>query len=154
MKTSNSDQQQTLGRHFDAIRETQADTAWVAAGLAEQIDAARLCADAGAALAAREAPVAAVPLARWDAARIADREFVTELACTLRLPVRSTETLIAESQTLMHELPATRAALQKGSITYRHAQAVMHQAWSLPAEALPGFELAPLKSAPTLPWRT
>ncbi|TFD29434.1 HNH endonuclease [Cryobacterium cryoconiti] len=150
MKTSYSEQQQTLGRHFDVIRETQADSARVAARLAEQVDKARRCAEAGATQAARAAPVAGVPLARWDAAMIAEREFVTELACTLRLPVRSAETLIAESRTLMEDLPATRAALQAGSITYRHAQAIMHQAWSLPAEALPGFEQALLRSAPHL----
>ncbi|HSP52103.1 MAG TPA: DUF222 domain-containing protein [Cryobacterium sp.] len=154
MKPSTSEQLQTLGRHFDAIRETQAEAARVDARLAEQVDEARRFAEDVARDAARDpekiAQVAHVPQARWDAAMIAEREFVTELACTLRLPVRSAETLIAESRTLLHELPATRAALQDGSITYRHAQAIMNQAWSLPADALAGFEQALLRSAPHL----
>ncbi|TFC83954.1 HNH endonuclease [Cryobacterium cheniae] len=172
MKPSYSEQLETLGRHFDAIRETQAESARVDARLAEQVDEARRFAEAlgrNAAQAARDAArdgplsagvaagiaagaagTAAVPRARWDAVMVAEREFVTELACTLRLPVRSAETLIAESRTLIHELPATRAALQDGLITYRHAQAIMNQAWSLPAEALAGFEEALLKSAPHL----
>jgi hypothetical protein len=160
MKHSYSEQLETLGRHFDAIKETQAEAARVAARLAEQVDEARRYAEAAAREAVREAAREAardgtsappgVPRARWDAAMVAEREFVTELACTLRLPVRSAETLIAESQTLLHELPATRAALLDGSITYRHAQALMQQAWSLPAEALAGFEEALLKSAPNL----
>ncbi|WP_104099375.1 HNH endonuclease signature motif containing protein [Cryobacterium sp. M96] len=163
MKPSYREQLECLGRHFDAIRETQAESARVDARLAEQVDQARRFAEVLALDAvqaakdkAREGPpaisgvTAGVPRARWDAAMVAKREFVTELACTLRLPVRSTETLIAESQTLMNELPATRAALQDGSITYRHAQAIMNQAWSLPAEALAGFEEALLKSAPHL----
>ncbi|WP_166785420.1 HNH endonuclease signature motif containing protein [Cryobacterium cryoconiti] len=154
MKPSAVEQMETLGRHFDAIRETQAEAARVHARLVEQVDEARRFAETAARQAAmvptKVALAAKVPLARWDAAMIAEREFVTELACTLRLPVRSAETLIAESRTLLHELPATRAALLDGSITYRHAQAIMHQAWSLPAEALPGFEQALLRSAPHL----
>ena len=154
MKPSAVEQMETLGRHFDAIRETQAEAARVDARLVEQVDEARRFAEAAARDAAmvptKVALAAQVPLARWDAAMIAEREFVTELACTLRLPVRSTETLIAESQALMHDLPATRTALQNGSITYRHAQVLINQAWSLPAEALAGFEQALLKSAPHL----
>ena len=152
MKPSYSEQLQTLGRHFDAIRETQAESARVAARLAEQVDEARRYAEAAAREAARDGTSAppGAPRARWDAAMVAEREFVTELACTLRLPVRSAETLITESRTLMHELPATRAALQDGAITYRHAQAILNQAWSLPVEALTGFEEALLEFAPHL----
>lgn len=124
------------------------------ARLAEQVDQARRFAEAVARDAASDPTALAlatqVPRAQWDAAMIAEREFVTELACTLRLPVRSAETLIAESRMLLHELPGTRAALQDGSITYRHAQALINQAWSLPAEALARFEQALLKAAPHL----
>ena len=151
MKPSTSEQLQTLGRHFDAILETQAESARVDVRLAEQVDEARRFAEATAREAARDGTSAppGVPRAQWDAAMVAEREFVTELACTLRLPVRSAENLIAESRTLMHELPGTRSALQNGSITYRHAQAILNQAWSLPAEALAGFEQGLLTSAST-----
>ena len=35
---------------------------------------------------------------------VAEREFVTESACTLRLPVRLAETLTAKNRTQQHEL--------------------------------------------------
>ncbi|HSP52003.1 MAG TPA: hypothetical protein VLO00_03820, partial [Cryobacterium sp.] len=80
MKPSTSEQLQTLGRHFDAIRETQAEAARVDARLAEQVDEARRFAEdvaRDAALAARDAardgpPIpAGIPRARWDALMIA-----------------------------------------------------------------------------------
>ena len=62
-------------------------------------DPTRVAEAAGAAQAGK------VPRARWDAAVVAELEFVTELACTLRLPVRSAENLTAKNRTLQHELP-------------------------------------------------
>ena len=41
MKPSTVEQMETLGRHFDTIRETQADTARVAARQAGQVDETR-----------------------------------------------------------------------------------------------------------------
>ena len=53
MKPSAVEQMETLGRHFDTIRETQADAARVAARLAEQVDEARRYAEAAGRDAAR-----------------------------------------------------------------------------------------------------
>jgi hypothetical protein len=57
-------------------------------------------------------------LSRKDIAR---RILVSELACLLRLPDRTVETLIGVSTNLIHTLPATFAVLQAGGISYRHA---------------------------------
>ncbi|WP_166789171.1 HNH endonuclease signature motif containing protein [Cryobacterium sp. TmT2-59] len=90
------------------------------------------------------------PGARWDAREVAEREFSSELACTIRVPQRTAENLVAESRALAVDLPATRAALASGEISYRHAQVVVNQAWSVPAEGRAKFEAAVLKSASTM----
>ena len=72
---------ESMGRHFDMIRGTQADAA------------------------------------RCAAAMVAEREFVTELACTLRLPVRPAKTLIAETRTLTHR--ETGVVLSDGRDRYQ-----------------------------------
>lgn len=86
----------------------------------------------------------------WSPAVVARRELVSELATALRLPERSVETLIAESAALEHDLRATRAALQVGSITYRHAKVLLDHVWSLPDEARPEFEALVLPYAERL----
>ncbi|TFC30977.1 hypothetical protein, partial [Cryobacterium sp. TMT2-18-2] len=55
MKPSYCEQLESLGRHFDAIRETQAESARVDARLAEQVDQARRFAEALARNAAQAA---------------------------------------------------------------------------------------------------
>ncbi len=73
-----------------------------------------------------------------------------ELACTIRVPRRTAENLIAESRALAGELPATRAALEAGEISYQHAKVVINQAWSVPDEAKAAFEAEVLRSAGTV----
>ncbi|TFC95702.1 DUF222 domain-containing protein, partial [Cryobacterium sp. TmT3-12] len=75
---------------------------------------------------------------------------MSELACTIRIPRRTAENLIAESRALAEELPATWVALAAGEVSYQHARAVIDQAWSVPAEARPAFEAVVLKSAGTV----
>jgi Domain of unknown function (DUF222) len=89
-------------------------------------------------------------IAGWDAAITARREFVTELACALRLPERTTETLIATSRALMHELPATRNALRSGEVSYRHAQVLVDHATFVPESGRAAFEAAALPPAKRL----
>ena len=60
------------------------------------------------------------PLA-WDSRTIARKVLVSELACALRLPERTTENLVATSAALLHDLPDTFQALHSGDISYRHA---------------------------------
>ncbi|WPF81097.1 DUF222 domain-containing protein [Sanguibacter sp. 4.1] len=56
---------------------------------------------------------------------LAERSVTAELACALRLPERSASTLLVESQSLVHEHPATMTALRSGEVSYRHALAVL-----------------------------
>ena len=42
----------------------------------------------------------------------------------MRIRERTAETLLVQSQSLVEDLPATRAALHEGLISYRHAQAM------------------------------
>ncbi|MEO6201357.1 MAG: DUF222 domain-containing protein [Cryobacterium sp.] len=81
---------------------------------------------------------------------MARRSLVAELACALRIPEGSAERLLAESETLVHDLAATRTALQRGEISYRHAKTLIDHAWSLPKEERAGFESAVLPDAKRL----
>jgi Domain of unknown function (DUF222) len=86
----------------------------------------------------------------WTPRVVARRELVTELACALRLPERTTDELIATSESLMHELPETLGALRTGEISYRHAQKVFKHALTLPEETRGAFEAAVLPYAKKL----
>ncbi|ACZ21554.1 HNH endonuclease [Sanguibacter keddieii DSM 10542] len=57
--------------------------------------------------------------------RLAERSLVSEIACALRLPERSAGALLIESQALVHEHPATMAALREGVVSYRRAQTLL-----------------------------
>ncbi|WP_245534573.1 HNH endonuclease signature motif containing protein [Sanguibacter keddieii] len=57
--------------------------------------------------------------------RSAERWLVSEVACALQLPEGSASALVADSQALVHEHPATMAALSQGEVSYRHAEAVL-----------------------------
>jgi len=136
--------QHELGRLFDAVAAADKAIAQCFAARAEAVDRARRFSAAHA---------ASIPLslqARWSREEIAERELSSELAATLRIPERTAENLLAESQALTEHLPATRAALAAGRISYRHAQAVVEQSWSIPAEGLPAFEQALLPAAERL----
>ncbi|TFC51289.1 hypothetical protein E3T26_10395 [Cryobacterium sp. TMT1-21] len=112
MKPSFIAEREAMGLHFDAIAEAERDIAAAFARRAERVEAARRFGQAVAHNAAR------VPSARWDAREVAEREFSSELACTIRVPQRSAENLVAESRALAVELLATRAALAAGEISY------------------------------------
>ncbi|MGO4105797.1 DUF222 domain-containing protein, partial [Leifsonia sp. YAF41] len=81
----------------------------------------------------------------------AHRVFVSEIGALLRVPQPSASRLIDDSQTLVRELPGTRAALEAGTISYRHAQVILDQAKTLPAEVRAAFEEAVLPHAFRLP---
>ena len=115
---------------FDAILDADRQIAVAHARRAELIDMARRW---------TQAPSAGAPAVGWSAEVVARRELATELAASLRLPERTAQNLVAESQTLQQDLPATRAALATGEISYRHAQAMMEQVWSLPEEGRAAF---------------
>ncbi|WP_166785542.1 HNH endonuclease signature motif containing protein [Cryobacterium cryoconiti] len=144
MKPSFIAEQEALAAHFEAIAEAERAIAQAFARRAELVEAGRRFGQARANAAVR------LPGSRWDAAEVAEREFVSELACTIRIPRRTAENLIAESRALAVELPATRVALAAGEISYQHARAVINQAWSVPEEAKPAFEAAVLRAAGTV----
>ena len=141
--------QEALGERFDAIKEAERDIARAFARRAELIDEARRYREETAAMTVASAACAS-SLSRWNESMIAEREFVSELACTLLVPQRTAETVIAESRALADDLPGTRAALHRGEISYRNAQTLMGQAWSVPADAKAAFEAALLPSAANL----
>lgn len=75
------------------------------------------------------------------------RSLVAEVATTLLLPESTAAQRIDEAEILTGSLPATLAALTQGDISYRHAQAVVRQAKSLPEQARAEFEVAALAKA-------
>lgn len=139
-----------LGSLIDLVLDSEQARAVADADRARRIDAARLFSELTVNTSALVAP--AYVGFGGDAYQrdLVSRVLVSELAALLRLPDRTVQTLIAESQALVHDFPDTLAALGAGQISYRHAHALLDQAWSLPAAARPGFEAAVLPKAATL----
>jgi hypothetical protein len=101
---------------------------------------------ARALLAFDEAFTAAYPPA---AEPFRDRAARAELACALRMPERSVETLLGESRVLTRLLPATLAALSEGRFSYRHAQALVDETGHLDDHDRRAVERIALGSAGT-----
>ncbi|HEY0260317.1 MAG TPA: DUF222 domain-containing protein, partial [Lacisediminihabitans sp.] len=78
------------------------------------------------------------------------RSLIAELACAMRMPERTAESLVNDSQALVNDLPATLAALRSGSIGYRHAQLVVDQAAPLEPAIRAELEQAALPLASSL----
>ena len=114
----------------------------------------RLAADAGdRAVAIDAARVASLALAVDDTfgeRHKARRILVTEIAAALRLPERTTETLIEYSRVLVSELPATLAMLRSGAISYRHASIMIDQVAGLSPENRAELESKMLPKAVSL----
>lgn len=85
----------------------------------------------------------------WNAEVRARRVIASELACALRIPERTAESLIADSAALAR-LPETFAALSAGTISWRHARAMVDHAASLPRDSWGAFEAAAVPLAQTL----
>ena len=142
----------TMADLLDAIVAVDGMMASIAAYRARLIDEARSLSELSelGAMAANSQRLGTDGNGGWDSTTVAHRELVTELACALRLPERSAENLIAHSSILAASLPATLEALQKGEISYRHAQSIADHAASLPAETAGSFEAAVLPAARSL----
>lgn len=139
----------TMAELLDAIVAADGMMSSITAYRAQLIDQARSFSELSANVASSER-TRSPQSGGWDPATVAHRELVTELACALRLPERTTQTLIAHSSILAAQLPATLEALQKGEISYRHAQSIADHAASLPADTAGAFEAAVLPAARTL----
>ena len=122
----------TLGDLIDSIAALDRMEASLAAYKAELIDQAR-----------RWSEVTEQSLGGsdggWNAEVRARRVIASELACELRIPERTAESLIADSAALV-DLPQTFAALSVGAISWRHARAIADHARSLPTESWGAFE--------------
>ena len=134
----------TLGELVDSIAGIERMQASLAAAKAELVEQARQWSEITELSTTPEAD------SGWSARNVAHRVLVTELACALRIPERTAEALIADSRALVHELPRTLAALSEGSITWRHARAIVEHACSLPEDARAAFETVVLPSAKTM----
>lgn len=139
---------ETFGDLVDTIAATDRMLASVSAARAELIDQARQWSEITAA--ASESSSSNSSPGGWSSATIARRVLVSELACALRLPERTVETLVEESRSLLHDLPATLDALRGGNISYRHAKAMIDHADSLPESARETFEQSALPFAKRL----
>lgn len=110
------------GDLVDAVVAGFAEVAAAQARCAERVEALRRWSrDAAEAAARRRGLEHASGMDRG----LAERSVTAELACALRLPERSASTLLVESQSLVHEHPATMTALRSGEVSYRHALAVL-----------------------------
>ncbi len=136
----------TMGRLVDDIAESDRAIARATAVRAALIDQARGWSEATASLMPGDESV----VRRWSKADVARRSLVSEVAAALRLPDRSAENLVHESQSLLRELPATMAALADGEISYRHAQVMIDHADSLPESTRRSFEDSALPFATKL----
>ncbi|MDM4762823.1 DUF222 domain-containing protein [Galbitalea sp. SE-J8] len=83
----------------------------------------------------------------WTAEVVAMRELSSELGCRLGISDSAARALIERSCSLVRTLPHTLQALERGTITVRHAHVVVDEAGSLPAEAVPEYEAAVLERA-------
>ncbi|TAJ49463.1 MAG: HNH endonuclease [Herbiconiux sp.] len=77
----------------------------------------------------------------------ARRSLVAEVATTLLIPESTAARRIDDAEMLCDSLPLTLAALTRGDIGYRHAQAVVRQAASLPESARAEFEAVVMSNA-------
>ncbi len=84
---------------------------------------------------------------RWSPKIAGRRVLTTEVAAALRISERAAERLIAESEALLHDLPATQEALRTGRIGYRHAQVLIDHTTTLPPAGVSAVEEAVLPRA-------
>ena len=136
-----------LGALVDQVAETERMLATVAARRAELVEAAR---QVSVAVAAELARSRKRKPGGWDAATVAHRELVTEIACAVKVPERTAERLVSHSRALLNDLPGAYRALVDGEISYRHVQTLADHAETLPVEARTGFEAAVLPFAKKL----
>ncbi len=129
---------------IDAVRMYEGFARWATACRAEAIDHARLWTES----ADLSVPTTGGP--RWTPKAAGHRVLITELACALRISERAAENLVAESQALVHDLPATQDALRSGKIGYRHAQVLIDHTATLPPAGVAAVEEAVLPKAESL----
>ncbi len=98
---------------------------------------------------AAEGPARSGPGRPWSPVLSARRVAASELAAATRISEREAEQLVADSASLVHELPATLDSLRSGRLSYRHASILIDEARTVPAQSWPAFEAAALPEAET-----
>jgi hypothetical protein len=93
--------------------------------------------------------VDAVPV-KWSASSVADRSYTSMVATTLTISHKAAEIMVHTSEGLHESFERTLQLLEAGATSYRHAQAVVDNGWSVPAEAKPEYEDILLRFAETL----
>ncbi|WP_213816099.1 HNH endonuclease signature motif containing protein [Glaciihabitans sp. dw_435] len=86
---------------------------------------------------------------KWTREVRAHREAAAEVALALGMSERPARNFVERAQAIVHELPATRTALARGDISFRHAEIITQEASSLPPEGRPIFEAAAVPEAMT-----
>jgi len=139
----------SLGGVLDTVESVDRIQGATAAARAELIDAARRTSEALAVETGSSGALGTEPHG-WNAAVRARRELAFDLAARLRIPERTAETLIGESERLVHSLPDTHTALGAGEISYRHAQIIIDQTAGLSDIVTSEFEKVVLPRAKEL----
>lgn len=80
---------------------------------------------------------------------LARRSIRAEVACALRLPERTAESMLEASRQLVANLSATLSALKAGKVTYRHAEVLVEESYGLSAEHAATLERLALPVAET-----
>lgn len=120
-------------RLIDGVAEADRELARVAAKRAVLVDQTRQWVEATAhtsLLGIGDHPPA-------ERASLVRQVLTEEIGTALRIPASTAETLVETSRALTHTLPGTMDALTTGAISYRHAETIVDEAWSLPAAELP-----------------
>ncbi|MBX9472214.1 HNH endonuclease signature motif containing protein [Microcella sp.] len=96
---------------------------------------------------AAEGPARSGPGRPWSPVVAARRVAASELAAATRISEREAEQLVADSASLVHELPATLDSLRSGRLSYRHASILIDEVRTVPAQSWPAFEAAAVPEA-------
>ena len=86
----------------------------------------------------------------WSIENRAKTELASEIAMAFTLSKGAARHLVAESETLVADLPLTLGALDEGRIRYEHARVIAATAWSIPAESRGALEAELVPLAATL----
>ncbi|WP_213814822.1 HNH endonuclease signature motif containing protein [Glaciihabitans sp. dw_435] len=132
-----------VGSLVDEIVDDERLTRWIAARRADRIDQlSQLVLQRYRLLRPKDGD-------RWDQATRAKRDTAMEISCALKISEKAAGIMIDQALTLVHDLPATHAALANGDISYQNAQTITHEVWFLPDSIRPEFEEAVVPEAMT-----
>jgi hypothetical protein len=90
------------------------------------------------------------PESGWSIDNRAKTELATEIAMAFTLSKSAARNLVAESETLVTDLPLTLSAMDEGRIRYEHARVIATTAWSIPVESRAALEAELVPLAATL----